>query len=45
MTQFNSKDTYLLLEWVTKAHQVSYSIKALDIRRKFSDVQKEYGAN
>lgn len=34
-----------LLEWVSKANQFSYSIKVLHDRTKFSDVQKEYGAN
>lgn len=45
MIQFNSKDTHLSLEWVSKSYQISYSIKVLHVRRKFSDVQEEYGAN
>lgn len=45
MIQFNSKDTHLSLEWVSKSYQLSYSIKVLHVRKKLSDVQEEYGAN
>lgn len=36
---------HLSLEWLSEAHQLSYSIKVLYVRGEFSDVLKEYGAN